>query len=110
MTRASLQSIGYLPVATAGLCPASILDCDLFIQWPGRSYAELFRGRTYPLRDEDLARLRADGVDHLYIRVQDAEAYRSYLCEHVLHRRDVPITVRIKALKEITRVAFDGAV
>src|SRR5439155_7901724 len=104
MPPSSLDSLGYLPVATAGLCSASVLDCDLFIQRPGRSFAELYRGRNYPLRDDDLARLRADGVDHLHIRVQDADAYRAYLCEHVLHRRDVPVEVRIKALRTITRV------
>jgi HD-GYP domain-containing protein (c-di-GMP phosphodiesterase class II) len=109
MPLSALQTLGYLPVATAGLCPASVLDCDLFIQWPGRSFAELFRGRSYPLCDEDLARLRADGVDHLFIRVQDAEAYRAYLCEHVLHRHNIPVPVRIKALREITRVAFESA-
>ena len=33
-------------------------------------------GSTYPLEAADIDRLRTDGVDHLYIRVEDAEAYR----------------------------------
>src|SRR5690242_7231343 len=105
----SPQAIGYLPIATAGLCPAAVLDCDLFIHRQGRSSAQLFRGRNYPLHDDDLARLRREGVDHLYIRLNDAEAYRAYLCENVLHRRDIPATIRIKALRQITRVAFEDA-
>jgi HD-GYP domain-containing protein (c-di-GMP phosphodiesterase class II) len=109
MAVGSLQSLGYLPVATAGLSPASVLACDLFIQRPGRSFAELYRGRNYPLVQQDLDRLRADGVDCLHIRLGDAEAYRSYLCEHVLHQPKIPVAVRMKALREVTRVAFQDA-
>jgi len=100
---------GYLPIATVGLYPAAVLNCDLFIQRSGRTAAELYRGRTYPLDESDLVRLRQDGIDHLYIRLVDAEAYRTYLCEHVLHRSDVPVTVRLGAVREITRVAFQDA-
>ena len=109
MATASLQSCGYLPVATASLTPSSVLNCDLFIQRPGRSFAELYRGSTYPLEAADIDRLRTDGVDHLYIRVEDAEAYREYLCKHVLHDRSVPPALRIRALREVTRVAFQDA-
>jgi HD-GYP domain-containing protein (c-di-GMP phosphodiesterase class II) len=109
MAVGGLQSLGYLPVATIGLSPASVLACDLFIQRPGCSFAELYRGRDYPLVQQDLDRLRHDGVDCLYIRVKDAEAYRAYLCEHVLHQPKIPVAVRMKALREVTRVAFQDA-
>jgi HD-GYP domain-containing protein (c-di-GMP phosphodiesterase class II) len=110
MNVASLQSLGYLPVATAGLAPASVLSCDLYIQRAGRSYAELFRGRSYPLADEDLEHLRQEGVDCLYVRGSDADAYRAYLCEYVLHEPKIPPAVRVKALREATRVAFQDAI
>src|SRR5436190_20983942 len=71
MSVASLQSLGYLPVSTATLCAATDLDFDLFIQHPGRAFAELYRERKYPLRDEDLERLKQQGVDHLYVRVEE---------------------------------------
>ena len=64
MPLASLQSRGYLPVATASLVPAAVLNCELYIQRPGRPYAELYRGASYPFELDDLNRLRADGVDH----------------------------------------------
>jgi HD-GYP domain-containing protein (c-di-GMP phosphodiesterase class II) len=105
----SLQSLGYLPVATAGLASASVLACDLFIQRSRRSFAELYRGRNYPLSDQDLERLRQDGIDCLYIRADDANAYREYLCQHVLHQPKIPVALRIKALREVTRVAFEDA-
>jgi HD-GYP domain-containing protein (c-di-GMP phosphodiesterase class II) len=109
MSSEALQTAGYLPVATAGLTAASVLDCDLFIQLPGRSAAELYRGRSYRLCEADLAHLRSSGIDHLYIRLSDADAYRSYLCEYVLKRQDIPATARMKALREITRVTFEDA-
>jgi HD-GYP domain-containing protein (c-di-GMP phosphodiesterase class II) len=109
MATASLQSRGYLPVATASLCPASVLDCDLFIQRSGCPYAELYRGSTYPLEAADIEQLRQDGVDHLYIRSDDADAYRDYLCEHVLHDKSIPPAARMQALREVTRVAFQDA-
>lgn len=101
--------LGFLPVATAGLAPTTVLDCDLFIKWPGRRVTELYRGRTYPLHESDLAQLRVEGVDRLYIRLTDAEAYRDYLCAHVIHSPDLPVAVRMGALTEITRVAFQDA-
>ena len=51
----SVQSLGYLPIATAGLTPASVLACDLFIQRPGRTYAELFRSLYRRLPEGDYA-------------------------------------------------------
>jgi HD-GYP domain-containing protein (c-di-GMP phosphodiesterase class II) len=105
----SLQSLGYLPIATAGLTPASVLSCDLFVQRPGRTFAELFRSQNYPLGADDLNHLRESGIDHLYIRLADADAYRDYLCEHVLHNPKIPLGVRMNALREVTRVAFEDA-
>ena len=109
MPMASLQSRGYLPVATASLVPAAVLDCELYIQRPGRPYAELYRGASYPFEDADLDRLRTEGVDHLYVRSEDAEAYRGYLCQHVLHDRSIPQQTRMRALREVTRVTFQDA-
>jgi HD-GYP domain-containing protein (c-di-GMP phosphodiesterase class II) len=109
MATTSLQSLGYLPVATASLRPESVLECDLYIQRPGRPYAELYRGSTYPLEVADVERLAADGVDHLYIRLEEVEAYRDYLCKHLLHDKTVPLAARVQALREVTRVAFQDA-
>lgn len=109
MLTTSIASSDYLPVSTAGLCPATVVDCDLYVRRRGCSYPELYRGRTYPLEKKDLDALRDDGVDHLYIRTEDADAYRDYLSEHVLRQRGISIGARIRALKEIARVAFEDA-
>lgn len=109
MLMTSLASSDYLPVSTASLLPATVVDCDLYIRRRGCSFPELYRGRTYPLENKDLDSLREDGVDHLYIRMEDADGYRDYLCEHVLRQRGMPVGMRIKALTEIARVAFENA-
>ena len=109
MGTASLHRGGYVPVSTASLCPAAVLDCDLYLQRPGAPCAELYRASSYPLEATDLDRLRAEGVDQLYIRPEASEAYRHYLCNHVLQDKKVPLAARVQALREVTRVAFDGA-
>jgi HD-GYP domain-containing protein (c-di-GMP phosphodiesterase class II) len=109
MATASLQSLGYLPVATASLVPAAVLNCELYIQRPGRPFVELYRAASYPFAAADLQRLRDDGVDHLYVRTDDAEAYRDYLCQHVLHDVSIPQAARMRALREVTRVTFQDA-
>lgn len=109
MATASLQCRGYLPIATASLCPATVLECSLYLQRPGCDYAELYREANYPLDTEDIGRLKRDGVDHLYIRSEDAQAYRDYLCANVLHDEDAPAPARVQALREVTRVAFQDA-
>src|SRR5206468_2889703 len=105
----SLQSLGYLPVSTATLYIATVLDFDLYVQHAGRGFAELYRERRYPLTPDDLKRLHAGGVDHLYIRLQDKEAYGQYLRKHVLGDSGVPFSTRMRALREVTRVAFEDA-
>jgi HD-GYP domain-containing protein (c-di-GMP phosphodiesterase class II) len=69
----------------------------------------LYRASDYPLEAADLDRLRADGIDQLFIRADDANAYHNYLCEHVLYEPKVPTAFRIQALREVTRVAFENA-
>lgn len=108
MVTASLQSQGYLPVATATLFPATEISCDLFVHRPGHE-VELYRNHSVPLETDDLARLAKSGIDHLYIRTADAELYRTYLCQQVLHQPKVPKETRVSALREVTRVAFQDA-
>jgi HD-GYP domain-containing protein (c-di-GMP phosphodiesterase class II) len=109
MLTATLQSLGYLPVSTATLHPDVQLDFDLYIQHPGRNFAELFRDQTCPLKSADLERLAQARIDHLYIRLEDSESYRQYLSARFLHDAQVPAARRLMALREVTRVAFDDA-
>ena len=109
MPVASLQRLGYLPVSTATLAAATEIDFNLYNQFPGRDFAELYKERNYPLTIADLERLSASGVDHLYIRWEEKESFRDYLHEHFLSDACVPLPARLRALREATRVAFEDA-
>lgn len=109
MLATSPTTIGYLPVATATLCPATVMACDLFAQRKNSPFVELYKSSSYPITDEDIARLRETGVRQLYVRLEDADEYRAYLCEHVLHDPNFPVAARLMALREVTRVVFDQA-
>jgi HD-GYP domain-containing protein (c-di-GMP phosphodiesterase class II) len=106
---ASLQSLGYLPVSTATLSAATVLDFNLYVQRPGRSFAELYREKKLALTDQDLERLREGGVDHLYIRLDDTEPFRQYLHDHVLRDTGIPTPIRYRALRDLIRVGFEDA-
>jgi HD-GYP domain-containing protein (c-di-GMP phosphodiesterase class II) len=109
MSVASLQNHGYLPVATASISRASVLTFDLYLRRRGSAFTELYRSASYPIEADDIARLRKDGVDRLYIKCENAEAYREYLCTEVLSDPDAPPTARVEALREATRAAFQEA-
>jgi HD-GYP domain-containing protein (c-di-GMP phosphodiesterase class II) len=106
---ATTRALGYLPVATATLSAASALAFDLFIQRAGAKGIELYRERSYPISDEDFDRLQVAGIDHLYIRLDEADSYQQYLRENILHATGVPTPVRFRALRDLTRVAFEEA-
>jgi len=109
MVPGSLRNCGYLPIATASISRASILEFDLYLRRPGSTVAELYRNASYPLETGDIERLRRDGVDRLYIKCENANAYRDYLCKHVLGDPAAPPTARVEALREVTRAAFQDA-
>jgi HD-GYP domain-containing protein (c-di-GMP phosphodiesterase class II) len=105
----SLQSLGYLPISTTTLSAATGVNFDLYIQRPTSGFAELYREKSYPLTDQDLVRLRESGVAQLYVRFEEADCYRQYLQDHVLQETGIPTPVRYRALRDLTRIAFEDA-
>jgi HD-GYP domain-containing protein (c-di-GMP phosphodiesterase class II) len=99
----------YLPVATATLVTHEVLDWDLFLERPGSGRIELYRGRNYPLTPDDVGHLRSQGIEQLFIRFGDADAYHQYLRDHVLLEASIPPPDRMTALCEATRVSFENA-
>jgi HD-GYP domain-containing protein (c-di-GMP phosphodiesterase class II) len=107
MSTSIAATAAYQPIATATLCAAAILDCDLYVPRNNGQYMELYRGRSYPLDQETLDKLRAEGCDRLYIREQDRLAYEKYLREEILPASKQAAPLRLKALRELTRVVID---
>ena len=72
MVPGSLRNCGYLPIATASISRASILEFDLYLRRPGSTVAELYRNASYPLETGDIERLRRDVQDGQAIVVSQA--------------------------------------
>ena len=109
MAVASTTSPDYLPIATATLSAKAVLNCDLFSRRGGTQFLDLFRGTDYPLEQTDIDQLRAEGVDRLYIRFEDRTLYEDYVRRELLHGKEIAAPLRLKALRELTRVTFDQA-
>jgi putative nucleotidyltransferase with HDIG domain len=103
------QPIGVLPVALAGLCPARLLDFSLYLRIAPEKPLKLYRGRNFPLRQDDLDRLLERGVTTLYVPSQDREAYQQYLRREVIENECLPPGKRYQVLRESTRAIFEAA-
>ncbi len=99
---------GMLPIALGTLAPAEKLDFDLFVRSEGDK-AVLFRGRNYPLNQDELERLSGSSVVTLYIRVADHEDYCTYLNEVVLQNPELPGDRRLQVLTAVNRSVFETA-
>jgi len=99
---------GMLPIALSTLIPADKLDFDLYLR-SDDDEAVLFRGRSYPLEQEDIDRLIHSRTATLYIKVSEHEAYCEYLRNVVLGDADLPADRRFKVLTEVNRSVFESA-
>jgi HD-GYP domain-containing protein (c-di-GMP phosphodiesterase class II) len=110
MILAPTLGLGHLPIALATLQAESVIECDLFIESDAaRGLMLLYRECGIPLDDSDLATLRDRDIDHIFIRIEDNEAYRDYLRANVLYNNDLGPAVRVAALRDLTRVQFRQA-
>ena len=99
---------GMLPIALGTLAPAEKLDFDLFIR-SDAGRAVLFRGRDYPLDQDDIRRLSESSVATLYIRVAEHEKYCDYLRDVALGNPELPGDRRLQVLTAINRAVFETA-
>ena len=99
---------GYLPIALGTLVPAERLDFDLFVR-KGENKAVLFRGRNYPLDDDDIRRLSDSSKATLYIRLTEHEEYCDYLRQAILENPDLPGPQRLQVLMAVNRSVFESA-
>jgi len=99
---------GLLPVALGTLVPAENLDFNLYMP-AGNGRPTLFRGRHYPLRQEDINRLIQGNVNTLYIKIAEHEAYCEYLRDVVLSDPNLSPECRASVLAAVNRAAFESA-
>jgi HD-GYP domain-containing protein (c-di-GMP phosphodiesterase class II) len=97
-----------LPIALGTLIPADKLDFDLYMR-SDEDEPVLFRGRKYPLEQEDIDRLIESSVATLYIKVAEHEAYCDFLRNVVLENAELPPDRRFQVLTEVNRSVFESA-
>lgn len=99
---------GMLPIALGTLVPAEKLDFDLYLR-SDDDEPILFRGRSYPLEQEDIDRLIESNAATLYIKVAEHEAYCDFLRDVVLENPDLEPDRRFQVLREVNRTVFESA-
>ena len=92
-----------IPIAT--LNPAQCQHLDLYQPSDDDTYL-LYRGRDFPVKEEDLQRLRDRGVTRLFIHGDDQQIYQSYLRENLaqfLENEALPTGQRFQILNQVTQ-------
>ena len=90
-------------------CAAEVLAFDLYMPGEKPGHPVLYRQRTHPFTQSDLARLLERGVRTLYIPSGDAEYYREHLRDNVLTNKNIPPVRRYKSLRKATGALFSEA-
>ena len=98
------MAIGVETLRTSGMLPF-----DLYFYSDGPARPILYREKTLPVGDDDLARLLERGVRTLYIRHGESASYREYLRETLLANPDIPPLQRYQVLREATRSVLSEA-
>ena len=76
-----MHCFDFIPISIATLTPSSHLGLDLYqVEVETENYI-LYRGGDYPLTVDDLERLRARGVEQLFISRESQASYKDYLRE-----------------------------
>src|SRR4029077_11639990 len=104
MEEGDLMAVGVETLRTSGVLPF-----DLFIYGDGAARPVLYREKTLPVGDDDLARLLERGVRTLYILQGESASYREYLRETLLANPDIPPVQRYQVLREATRSVLSEA-
>jgi len=89
--------------------PPVNLDFSLYIYAKGDKTPRLYRDSKYPLKVEDIDRLKQSGTKHVYVVSNEIEAYCDYLKETVVEDTAIAPTVRYEALRQATRSVFNNA-
>ncbi len=97
---------GFLPISISTLVPTTSVGMDLYQLSEETQRPVLFRGGDYPLKLDDINRLRERGIQCLYIAADKREAYQSYLRQIAQGDEslgNIPMAARVGALNEVVR-------
>ncbi len=106
-----MHCFDFIPISIATLTPSSHLGLDLYqVEVETENYI-LYRGGDYPLTVDDLERLRARGVEQLFISRESQASYKDYLREIATtsNKENVSLAVRTEAVTEVVRQILQEA-
>ena len=100
------QGLTAISVDTA--CVSS-LQCDIYIQREPSAEPILYRRKTHPLQEADLARLIKRGITTLFISKSHEATYRDKVYEEVCCDESIDPARRFQVLREINAAFFEKA-
>jgi HD-GYP domain-containing protein (c-di-GMP phosphodiesterase class II) len=106
-----MHCFDFIPISIATLTPSSQLGLDLYQAEADTENYILYRGGDYPLTVNDLERLRARGVEQLFISRDSQAFYKDYLREIATSgdSENVSLAVRTQAVTEVVRQILQEA-
>ncbi|MGC9054417.1 MAG: HD-GYP domain-containing protein, partial [Candidatus Hydrogenedens sp.] len=99
----------YFPIPISLLQINKILDFDLYLRINRNKAPVLYRSKRLPISENDMVRLREQGIETLYIRSENKREYKRYLETHlreILSDNNVPVQKRTEVLYSVTTQAI----
>ncbi len=92
-----------IAISVSTLSPTAAIGADLYCRVDDTDRAQLFRGAEYPMKSEDLNRLKLRGVHQLFIARESRAQYQDYLREIAAGGGDASVnnSQRSTALNEV---------
>jgi len=106
-----MSETSYIPISVATLVPSHTMGVDLFKRDEQSGRCVLYRGAEYPLREDDLRRLRGNGISRLFITKEARAEYQQYLRQIAegSGKDETSISVRPRAMNEVVLDVLESA-
>jgi putative nucleotidyltransferase with HDIG domain len=101
----SMHGAIQVPVRTlADSCP----DFDLYVRRGESQELVLYRERTQPIQEDDVAKLEKRGIRTLFVASSDHDNLRRHVEEQIQNGSDTPLSDRYKVFIDVQRAVFDA--
>jgi len=97
------DSRGFIPIAVDTLLPSAMCDFDLYLRQIRGGKPTLYRRRRYPLAQNDLDRLIAQGVRTLHVLYDERDLYANYLKTMLVSQQQFTPAQKYRILKAAAR-------
>ncbi|MFG0264061.1 MAG: HD-GYP domain-containing protein [Rhodopirellula sp. JB055] len=100
-----------IAISVSTLSPSSVIGADLYCRVGNTDEAKLYRGANYPMKSQDLNKLKSRGVTKLFIEREGRSSYQEYLRDLASGGGDESATnaQRSAALNEVLLDVLQGS-